>query len=1194
MACGSSCCGPSKDPEQAVAQPLAHQPTPSKQKNNSDNCFAPDPKRDDGCKDSCCDGESESATDEKREPAPSGCQSGCCGESPTGQANTSRANSSPSRDEGQDCCAPVAAVPHSSEDCSSPAQSPKNVTNPTEPECCDGTTVPCCDDSCLDRLALRACESEKTPGLEVKESAVAYASTISLKSSECHGVEDDKPCGYHKRVTRDRYATTLAALGCICRALLALGQESCCTPKQRSSIDRKQGRRRSASRSSCKSAMSDTSSDSCCAKPGTSAAHQHHQSRKVSHARAHKHSHPLGHDHDHLHGTELPMLAKTEPHSKGPGRGGPTVKVKDCDAQSNADSCGDSCCGDDKDEGITQVSANPPSLADVEKGHTNYDHIVITVAGMTCTGCARKLERTLAALKQVRNAKATLVLSRAEFDLDPRHGGLEEVMTHLNRTSEFKCEVAKTDGFGFDATVPNTSIFTNHPWPLGVKDVTALDKTTVHIAYDPDIAKPRDLAEKGWADPLKLAPPREDPTIAANNRHVRQMGWKTLLSTMLTIPVLVMAYGPPPENKIATGSASLALATIIQVVVAGEFYEKALKSLIFSRMVEMDLLIVLSTSAAYIFSVIAFAYEVAGEPLSTGEFFETSTLLVTLIMLGRYVAGVARNKAVETISIRSLQASTATLVEADGTTRVIDTRLLQYGDIFKVAPDSAIPTDGTVIEGISEVDEAMITGESRPVEKRVKSPVIAGTINGSGTLLVRLRQLPGNNTISSIAELVDKAKAGQPRIQELADKVASYFVPVILTLSLVTFGAWVGTGIARHGKSPAQAATEAVTYAITVLIVSCPCAIGLAVPMVVVIGTGLAAKHGVIFKESRSIEIASKTSHVVFDKTGTLTEGKLSIASEEYTRKTRDAEAAMSLLLGLVKDIKHPVSVSIASYLESKGVSLSPVSDIKALPGKGVEGKSPSGDIIRAGNSRWLQLGKNEHVQRASSQSLTAFCVTINGEAVAIFGLRDTVRGDALDTVQQLQARGIQVHLVSGDDEATVSSLAAHLGIPASNVRGRCAPEDKQKYIKTLRGLDAEDHSANKTKKDKSPVVVFCGDGTNDAIALAQATIGVAIQHADDKGIGADVAKSAAHVILATPRLRGILTLINVSRKSVTRIWLNFAWSFIYNIFAILLGGGAFASYENVRIPPQFAGLGEIVSVLPVIAIAVQLRWEKV
>ncbi|KAK0639724.1 copper-translocating P-type ATPase [Cercophora newfieldiana] len=1194
MACGSGCCGPPQNGEQAASPPNTAQPATSTNQENDDggSCCAPDSKDDDNCKDSCCEDDNASSADEKPTAAPNGCQSGCCGERAENGASMPNSDSQLSGNNGQESCVPTAVVADSNS--GGPSQAHEDGTSPSAPECCDGTIVPCCDDSCLDRLALRACESEKKPDAVVQQSPVAYASTISLNSSKCHGVEDDKPCGYHKRVTRDHYATTLAALGCICRALLALGQESCCAPKQRSSIDRKRSSKRSSSRSSGSIVLSGHSFDSCCKRSGSSSSHGHSLTRRRSHGRAQQHGHEHGHEHGDLHGAEA--------HHVQP-RGGccGDSSTKDCGTKTKVASYADSCCGDD-DEEIGPVSVdpgfgavNPGASADIEKGHAGYEHIVLSVAGMTCTGCATKLKKTLGALAQVRNPKAIMVLSRAEFDLDPRFGTLEEVMSHLARASEFKCDVAKLEQFGFDVSVPDASTFIEEPRPSGVTDVTILDKKTVHITYDPEVAKARDLADKGWRYPLKLAELRPDPALAANNRHVHSMGWKTLLSVILTIPVLVMAWAPLPENEIAYGSASLALATIVQVVIAGEFYTKALKSLIFSQMVEMDLLIVLSTSAAYIFSVISFAYLAAGQPLSTGNFFETSTLLVTLIMLGRYVAALARQKAVESISIRSLQASIATIVGKDGSARDIDTRLLQYGDIFKVAPDSTIPTDGTVIEGTSEVNESMITGESQPVEKRVKSHVIAGTINGSGTLHVRLSRLPGRNTISAIAELVDKAKASQPKIQLLADKVASYFVPLILTLMLITFGAWIGTGIKSQGLSVSEAAIQAVTYAITVLIVSCPCAIGLAVPMVVVIGTGVAAKHGVVFKESNAIEIAHKTSHVVFDKTGTLTEGKLSVDFEKHDDRT-DADIAKALLLGLVKDIKHPVSVAIANHLKSKGVTPALVSGIKALPGKGVEGKSSSGYTIRAGNSRWLGLGQNEHVQRVLSRSLTAFCFTVDNKVAAIYGLKDTVRTDAFDTVQQLQARGIAVHLVSGDDEAAVRALAVDLKIAESNVRGRCSPADKQKYIQTLRGMDdSEDSPDSNTKKHKSsPVVVFCGDGTNDAVALAQATIGVAIQHADDKGIGADVAKSAADIILATPRLGGILTLINVSKKSVTRIWLNFAWSFIYNIFAILLGAGAFTSLNNVRIPPEYAGLGEIVSVLPVIAMAVQLRWEKV
>ncbi|KAF3030375.1 hypothetical protein E8E11_000626 [Didymella keratinophila] len=452
---------------------------------------------------------------------------------------------------------------------------------------------------------------------------------------------------------------------------------------------------------------------------------------------------------------------------------------------------------------------------------------------------------------------------------------------------------------------------------------------------------------------MQLAPMRLDPSFDAGNRHVWHMGLLALLSACLTIPVLVMAWAPLPDRDVAYSSASLALATIIQVGIAGPFYPKALKALRISRVIEMDLLIVLSTSAAYLFSVTSFGYMIAGAPLPTGEFFETSTLLVILIMVGRWVASLARQKAAEFISIRSLQTRTAILVDREGRDKAIDVRLLQYGDIFKVAPETQIPTDGTVIAGPSEVDEAMFTGESIPVVRRVGSSVIARSINGSGTLTIRLTRLPGDNTITTIASMVDEAELSKPRIQAIADKVASHFVPVVVGLTIVTFVIWVAIGLTVRQQSGSDVVIEAATYAIIVLIVSCPCAIGLAVPMVIVIATGVAARHGVIFKTAASIEIAYRTTDVVLDKTGMLTLGRPQVV-EEVSFPT-DPSTSESLLLGLLADIKHPISAAITSHLSDNGIARLQVQDAKVITGNGVEGLW-QGKILRAGNAKWLDL----------------------------------------------------------------------------------------------------------------------------------------------------------------------------------------------------------------------------------------------
>ncbi|KAK1248039.1 hypothetical protein MKX07_000927 [Trichoderma sp. CBMAI-0711] len=1056
MACGSGCCGPPSD-----ALP------------DKDTCSVELPKQDDPCCDSdvsdshageldivaACE-ELKNNKDDKLS-----CQDSCCGESEDElQGEMACQNEDEAANLEDDCCAPQLSC---TKGCCSNEDNRPCPDYKAEPDCCKGKPSPCCDQTCLDRLALRECEGPEPD----------YGSTGKSISS-CNRGRNGKSCEGHSRKIRDLYLEKLEALGCICRALIALGQESCCNP-----------RRRSTGASSTR-ALSDTA-------------------REV----------------------------------------------------------------------------------DVEKtvaSHDEKEHVILSISGMTCTGCETKLVRSLGTLPSVKNLKTSLVLSRAEFDLVGHGVSVEEVTKHLERTTEFKCERISYKGSSLDIVVPagGAAAFVNQPWPDGVTEMKVVDEKTINVCFNAEIVGARDLIKTGWGDSsIRLGATRLDPSLEAGKRHVRYNGCMTLLSAGLTIPVLILAWAHLPAHEMAYSSASLALATLVQFIVAGPFYPKALKALIFSRVIEMDLLIVLSTSAAYIFSVVSFAYLASGHPLSTGQFFETSTLLVTLIMVGRWVATLARQKAVESISIRSLQNPTAVIVTDEGD-KEIDARLLQYGDILKVAPDTRVPTDGTVISGSSEVDESMMTGESMPVEKYAGSSVIAGTVNGSGMLHVRLTRLPGDNTISTVAGMVDEAKLSRPRIQAVADRVASYFVPVVVAITIAVFCIWIAVGIMVRELPGNEAAIQAVTYAITVLIVSCPCAIGLAVPMVVVIASGVAAERGVVFKSAESLEVAYKASHVVFDKTGTITAGKLTVAQEWYA--DGDQNGTKSLLLGLVESIKHPASAAMALHLKDHGVSPASISNAKALTGKGVEGVADgSGMALRAGNSRWLCLESHPTAQSMLSHGYTVLGFTMGGSIAAIFGLQDSIRSDAASTVQTLLDNGISAHILSGDDDGAVRSVATQLGITEANVRSRCTPADKQAYIQALlQGLTGPDQPPNKSRKAKQPVVIFCGDGSNDAAALAQATIGI---HMNDQGT--EIAQSAADVVLMRPSLAGVLTVIAASKKSMRRIAFNFGWSFVYNLFAVLLAAGAFV---DARIPPEYAGLGELVSVLPVIAAATLLRWSRI
>ena len=932
-------------------------------------------------------------------------------------------------------------------------------------------------------------------------------------------------CDDHKRAAHEKYRAVQGVLSCICRILMARNLEPCCSQKQKTAVRRPVSRR----------------------------SHSHEQGHGHDHGHGHGAKHGHSHSHSHSH-------AKATGHSHH-NRAHNLKERKAARDKANAIKHA---------QEISSAGGKTRLTSDPEKGAAETEHIVLSVSGMTCSGCELKLTRTLANFDHVQNLQVSVILARAAFDLDTSRMSYDELLTYLRRATEFSYERVSTKGQEIDVLCPQgAKAFAKNLAPLGVTGMKPVTDKIARIAYDPKILGARDLLNSFDA-PLQLAPMKSPESIEAGMKEVRKDGMITLFSLLLTIPILVFAWAPLPEHPVAYGSVSLALATIIQVFVAGPFYSVAFKNIIFSRLVEVDMLIVLSTSAAYIFSLVAFAYEMQGRPLETGEFFETSALIVTLIMLGRFISSWARQRAAESISVRTLQSATAILVDrATGSETEIDARLLQYGDIFKVSPDSRIVTDGTVISGISEADESMVTGESRPVPKKNKSTVIAGSINGPGVLQVRISRLPGDNTISAIADMVDEAKMTKAKTQEIADRIAGYFVPVVCAVTILVFVGWIGYGIDRRNYSGSRAAENAVTYAIAVLIVSCPCAIGLCVPMVIVIAGGVAAKHGIIFKTGQTIELAKKTKHVIFDKTGTLTEGNLSVVAEAFPGG--DAGFIQPLALGLVANVKHPVSIAVTKYLSDKGIKAMEIGDVTTVVGKGVEGIF-NGSKIRAGNSRWLHVEDDQTVQAFLARGLTVFCIVKDNQLHAVFGLEDSIRPDSEEVVLELRKRGVSISVVSGDDDGAVQSLAAKLNIPTSHVRSRCSPKDKVAYLKEI-------------MKDPAAVVVFCGDGTNDAPALAQASIGVHINTE-----GSDVAQSAADAVLVRPALKGLLCLIDLSHASVRRIMFNFAWSFTYNLFAVLLASGLFVKF---RIPTEYAALGEVVSIIPVIAIAMLLKYAK-
>ncbi|OCK75758.1 heavy metal translocatin [Lepidopterella palustris CBS 459.81] len=863
------------------------------------------------------------------------------------------------------------------------------------------------------------------------------------------------------------------------------------------------------------------------------------------------------------------FLARMVPHIRRPG--------SYSSSGHKCHSAEDSCCDESNSGSGEQEKMSgdfSQELDDLEQGPPTIEHVTLGVGGMACSCCPLQLVTAFRGMP-VSNLETSLVLARVSFYVDTSRLSVEDAIIVLQKRTKYTfMRIDVERGQVLEVLVDNWTSFSNQPLPCGDPRIPPIihpqpEKTVVRIHYDASQVGARDALERLQVGLTRqLAPLRESPDIAAGAKQSRQAGFLFLFSAALTIPVLVFAWAPITEPRLIFESISLAFATIIQAVVAKEFFPGASTTLYHSGLVGMDFLITLTTSTVYISSVVSFAYLAKGKALSTGTFFETSTLLATLILLGRCVSAIARQMVAKSVSFRSLQEQKALLITSGReSTREVDVRLLQYGDIFKVLPHSRIVTDGDVKYGGSEVDESMITGEPTPVAKSIGNKVIAGSLNGSGELIVTLTALPFENSISRIAALVDHVQLSKPKTEALADSVASWFVPIIIVISLIDFIAWILVGIFIRHQGKGEATVLALTYAIATLIVSCPCAISLAFPMVVLIAGSVAARHGIVFRDAEKIKIARNATHVIFDKTGTLTKGDLRVVHADYYEGEPDE--TNGLILGLLSDIVHPASVAVASYVGN--IKAANVENIKSIPGSGVEGVlQASGDIIRAGNPDWLGLNGLESIKNHLDSHHTIVCVMIESSLRAIFRLQDHVREDSAKTIAHLTSRGITVCMLSGDTDGAVQDIAFALNIPKAFTKSRCSPTDKQKYINEIQNLGG--------------VVIFCGDCVNDAVALKQADIGVHIM------TSSDMTSDASDVVLTAPNLSGIPIMMDISRAAFRRIMFNFVWAAIYNVVAVLMAAGIFI---HVRIPPALAGLGEIVSVIPVVLIAFWLKYES-
>lgn len=762
--------------------------------------------------------------------------------------------------------------------------------------------------------------------------------------------------------------------------------------------------------------------------------------------------------------------------------------------------------------------------------------LTFDVQGMTCSSCERSLKETIMGIDGVDMVSVSVVLGRAVVE------GLVDART-------IREVVYQKTGFKLSYISQGPALFLRFQsaptkFPTDVR-IQELRKYTFKFIYDPQDISARDIfdfyVEGGITPEIVQEPTRKTPLW-------NTLGCRVLISTLLSIPVLVLAYLPP--QPILYGAIQLSLVTLIMSYVISPLYKSAIVTLFRRREIEMDLLVVLSTFIAYGFSVVSYAFVCAGGFLSD-PFWETPALLVTLIMLGRWLTSRARERAVKTVkSLSSTNVKNVTLSSG----RVIDVALLGYDDIILIQPGEMIPTDGVIVKGETEVNEAMFTGESHSIVKSVSSEIYAGSINLLSPIEIRVTKLPSENTLAGIRQLIDTSQINKPRIQSYTDRVAGLLGPIAFLAAVVAFLVWFFVSWKIQNLSITSAAITGLTYAISVLAISCPCTIGLAVPMNIVIGSGVAAARGMLIKDARALEVLHRVKSVVLDKTGTVTKGEPGVVEERvYT------EGARELVQRLVAGANHPIARAVAKYLGDA----EPFEGVRTLVGRGLEAKCEQGEI-KGGNEMWLGISNP-----LSRRNLSTFCVTLDGKLIAAYGLTDELRDESAEVVKSLQGKGIQVYLVSGDNTTSTLSVARKLDIPVYNIRSDVLPADKAHFVQQLQS------------QSKAPVL-FCGDGINDAPALSAADVGISFISA------AEITSSSSSVLLLTNDLQSVTELMNLSRRVYRRIIMNFVWAGIYNFFAIALAAGALVVW---RIEPKWAGIGEFISVMPVIIVGWSLRW---
>jgi heavy metal translocating P-type ATPase len=814
------------------------------------------------------------------------------------------------------------------------------------------------------------------------------------------------------------------------------------------------------------------------------------------------------------------------------------------------------------------------------------------VMGMTCTGCENTLYAALMGHPGVYAVETSMFLERATVTFDPTVVHAVSLMDVITKKAGFKAYLESVDD------VSTVKLVISGTLPVSM-DTILKPEAGIHSyhltpyehdgQYDQILEVKLNLDMLGARNVSDLLSSHGISSDILSTESKKQNEWnmdqiRLIVAILCSIPVAFLAWIFPSsleQDMIPTVSIKVFImwicATIVQTFVAWPIYMGAWNGLVQSKELNMDSLVVLSTGVAYVYSTISVLVGMALNRTTEELFFETSVILLALIVLGRFLQSIARKKAADTFDgLRQVHSDKVWIIE-EGQTREIESKWIQRGDLVLIRPFDRIPSDGIVVEGCSDVDESIITGESIPVCKKINDRVIGSTTNTSGKLTIRITHLQSENMVSHISRLIQQAQGSKAKTQYLADQLAAWFTPLVIVLAMAVYMTWYLLGY--HNVVPVEShpALYALGYAIAVLVVSCPCAVALAVPTVIVVGAGVAAKFGLLVKNAEMFEDVCRCNVILFDKTGTLTLGQPQVIQFAHNVSDLDWERVKSYIRSGCVHSLHPISKAIAlwcqQHSETSSISVE-ATEIVETAGSGIS-FSVGSDTISIGRVDFVSKELDPSLVQASNEfkekGYTLAFVSLNHKAVCVFALSDPLRPEAIKMVQRLLKQKYQVYMVSGDNQITCTMLGHSLGIPVEHIMGERRPDEKLKTVQELQGQGNN--------------VLFVGDGTNDAPVLAQANVGIAM------GTATSVALQSSAVILLSNDLQGVQTMIDLSNQVLYRIKLNFLWAAIYNAIAIPLTAGVFAAWDQkIRIPPALAGFGEIVSVMPVLIVALLLR----